>query len=177
MQTNNEYGRALFMLCEEEGCADSVYGELSDIVRILEESPKYIKLLDTPALPKEEKLRLIDEAFAPIDERVRNLIKILCEKHAVYSFFDAKKTYDSCYLESRKIEIVDAITAVKMTDSQIENLKIKLGEICGKSIIVNNIINPDILGGMVLRYDGKQLDGSVKARLDRLSAGLKNTVI
>ena len=53
----------------------------------------------------------------------------------------------------------------------------KLSAMTGKKIILKNTISPEILGGVKLRYSGIQLDGSVKTRLDKFEASLKNTVI
>jgi len=53
----------------------------------------------------------------------------------------------------------------------------KLASTTGKKIIIKNTVTPEILGGVKLRYSGKQLDGSVKTRLDKFEQSLKNTVI
>ena len=48
----SEYGKALFMLSEEEGKTESALAEIKAVADILKKNPEYIKLLDTPALPK-----------------------------------------------------------------------------------------------------------------------------
>jgi len=177
MQTENEYGKALFLLTDEEGCAREVWQNIRSVSKMLTDNPDYIRLIDTPAIPKEKKLALIDEAFAPVNEYLRNLIKILCEKRAFHTFFDMEKTFNDYYYESRDIVIAEAITAVPLTDKQILNIQMKIGEATGKNAVIDNTVDPSILGGVILRYNGKQLDGSVKSRLDSISLVLKNTVI
>ena len=81
------------------------------------------------------------------------------------------------YDQSRGIERVEAISAIPLTTAQIERLQHKLHAITNKQIIVNNTIDPDILGGMKLRYLGKQIDGSIKTRLDSFEKSLKDLVI
>ena len=173
----NEYGKAMFLLTEELGSTETVKGDFFVIEQILKENPRYINLLDTPAVTKKEKLLLIDEAFSTLDENLRNLIKILAEKHLVFTFSDIKSTFISLYNEARGIEEVEAISAVDMSCEQISRLKEKLSAITGKRIIVNNTVNPEILGGLKLRYCGIQLDGSIKTRLDKFEKNLKNTII
>ena len=177
MSLAGEYGKALFMLTEERKTTDTALADVLAADTIFKENPEYVKLLDTPAIQKAEKLALCEEAFSTFDEDVKNLIKILCERHSVHEFSDVKRTFSSLYDESRGIVHVDAITAVKMTDSQIERLREKLAAETGKTIIINNTIAPEILGGVKLRYLGRQLDGSVKTRLDNIENSLKNTVI
>ena len=129
------------------------------------------------AVSKSEKLALIDEAFNPLCESVKNLIKILCEKHSVFFFSDVKKAFSSLYDNSRGIEHVEAVTAIAMSESQILRMTKKLSAMTGKKIILKNTVSPEILGGVKLRYAGIQLDGSVKTRLDKFEKSLKNTVI
>ena len=177
MTVGNEYGKGLFLLTEECGSTEVVLSDVLAVYGILKENPEYVKLLDTPAITKAEKLALIDEAFASLDACVKNLIKILCEKHSVFAFPEVKRTYCALYDESRGIEHVEAVTAVAMSEEQISRMAEKLSSMTSKKIIIKNTVTPEILGGVKLRYSGRQLDGSVKTRLDQFEKSLKNTVI
>ena len=177
MTGGNEYGKALFLLTEECGTTDTALTDITAADEIFKNNPEYVKLLDTPSVTKAEKLALTDEAFSSFDENVRNLIKILCEKRLIFTFSEVKKAYSALYNESRGIECVEAVTAVPMTDTQLSRMAEKLASMTGKKIIIKNTVTPEILGGVKLRYSGKQLDGSVKTRLDKFEQSLKNTVI
>ena len=172
-----EYGKALFLLTEEDGTTKAVAEELRAVQKLLRENPRYEKLLDTPALSKEEKLQLIDRAFSSLNDSLVNLLKLLCEKHSVYRFSGVADAYAALYDESRGIERVQALTAVAMTAKQLELLKTKLSFSTGKTVIVENTVDPSLLGGMVLRMEGKQLDGSVRARLRALEKSLREIVL
>lgn len=172
-----EYAKALFLLTEEERTTSTVADQLQTVKRILSENPKYIQLLDTPALAKEEKLILIDGAFSSLNGNLLNLIKILCEKHAVYQFSRMADGYAALYDESRGIERVEAVTAVVMQKQQLDALTKKLELMTGKTVIVRNTVDPSILGGVILRYAGTQLDGSIRARLEGFAKALKEMVI
>ena len=177
MTGGTEYGKALFMLTEERGTTDAVLPDVKAAEKIFSDNRDYVKLLDTPALSKAEKLALCDSAFSSLDEDVKNLIKLLCERHSIHAFRDVAREFSKLYDESRGIERVEAITAIPMTDEQLAKLKDKLSSMTGKRIIIKNTINPEILGGVTLRYSGTQIDGSVKTRLDKFGKTLKNTVI
>ena len=172
-----EYGKALFLLTEETRTTKTVAEELLGVKKLLCENPRYIKLLDTPALAKEEKLALVDRAFASLDGNLLNFVKILCEKHAVYQLPRVADVYAALYDEARGIERVEAVTAVAMTEKQLSALTNKLAALTGKSIVIRNTIDPTILGGVVLRYAGTQLDGSLRARLENFEKSLKDLVI
>ena len=177
MTVGNEYAKALFSLSEECAKSDIILSEIKDVSEIFSKNPDYVKLLDTPALTRDEKLALIDGAFSSLSEMLVNLIKILCERHSVHTFFGIARAYAALYNEARGIEEVEAVSAVAMTESQVLRLSEKLSSMTGKKIILKNTVDPKILGGVKLRYSGIQLDGSVKTRLDKFSESLKNTVI
>ncbi len=172
-----EYGKALFLLTEEEGNTETAMQDLLLVQTAMREHPNYEKLLDTPALSAETRLQMIDEAFASIDANVKNLLKILTEKHAAHVWNEVTKTFSALYDEARGILRVKAITAVPMTEKQLEAMREKLAKQTGKEILIENTVDPAILGGVTLRYAGIQLDGSVKTRLDTLEKSLKGMVI
>ena len=177
MTDAKEYSRALFDLAEESGKTDAILADINLAKAAFEQNPGYQNLLDTPALAKDEKLALIDEAFAGIDAYTVNLLKILCERRSVHLFPKIADSFAALYDESRGIERVDAITAVPMTEKQLETMKNKLQAITGKTIIIKNTVDRAIIGGVVLRYSGVQLDGSIKSRLDDFKKSLSNIVM
>ena len=177
MTDAKEYGRALFLITEEDSVSDKVLSDVKVAERSFKDSPDYAKLLDSPALSKSERVALCDKAFSSLDERLLNLIKILTERREVHLFSKAAEAYCGFYDESRDIERVEAVTAVALTKEQSSAITKKLGEKFGKTFILTNRIDPSILGGIKLRYSGVQVDGSVKTRLDKFEEALKNTVI
>ena len=172
-----EYGKALFLLTEEEGTTEQVLGDVSAVRSLFCENPEYSKLLDTPALAKEERVSLLDASLRGLDKSLTNLIKILAEKHLAYHTVKVLDAYLALYDKTRGIERVEAITARPLTNEQAERLKAKLASITGKKIIIKNTLDTSILGGMKLRYSGTQLDGSVKTRLDTLERSLSSSVV
>ena len=72
---------------------------------------------------------------------------------------------------------VTAITAVSLNPAQVEKLTAKLCQITGKQVKLHNRVDPEVLGGVRLDYDGKQLDDTVSHRLDAVRSLLKNTVL
>jgi len=177
MTDAKEYGKALFELAKESDKTESFLSELNLVRDAFVENPDYQKLLDTPALPKAEKLALIDEAFVGIDEYVLTLLRILCEQRSVYLFPKVADSFAMLYDEAMGIERVEAITAVSMTDKQLEAMKKKLEAITGKTVIIKNAVDSSIIGGVVLRYSGIQLDGSIKTRLEDFRKNLSNIVM
>lgn len=171
------YGDALFMLAEELSETEEIKRH-ADIVRAtIEANPSYTSLLDSPAISREERLALIDGSFGSLNKNLVNLVKILAEKRLTHLLTRVLECFLAEYDRSRGIERVSVISAVPMTAEQIARLRAKLEAITGKQIIVNNTCDPSLLGGMKLRYQGIQLDGTVKTKLDGFAKRLSELVI
>ena len=172
-----EYGKALFLITDEDGVTEKVLADIKTAESVFKANPEYVRLLDFPAITKEERVALVDEAFAGIDYRLLNLIKILTEKRSVRLFSKVAEAFYSLYDESRGIVRVEAITAIPLTNEQSDAIAKKLSLSLGKTVVLKNTVDRSILGGVKLRYSDVQLDGSVKTRLDKFEEALKNTVI
>ncbi len=175
--TGKEYARALFSLTEELGTTEAALADLRIAREVLAESPEYVKLLDTPALSVPEKLSLITDAFGSLNESLVSLIKILCEKHSVYSFPKIASAYENEYNEARGILPAEVISATALTDGAKARLIARLEEITEKKIVLKERIDASIMGGLVVRYGTQQLDGSLKSRLSAIEKSLKSTVV
>ncbi len=177
MTASNEYGKALFEISEEAGTTDAVLSELQLVKNAIGASPDYVKLLDTPAIPKDERCALAESAFGALDPHLCNLIMLLSEKHLCYLIPRIADDYSALYDESRGIISVDVISAIPLTAGQAERLKSKLSHLTGKTVKLNCTVDPSVLGGMKVRYSGMQTDGTVRARLDAFEKSLKNIVL
>lgn len=172
-----EYGRALFLITEEEHSSDKVLSDVKTAAGVFKKNPEYVKLLDSPAVPKEERIALCDKAFSVLNLNLLNLIKILIEKREVRLFGKVSEEYCDLYDLSRGILRVEAVTAIPLDDSQRDAMAKKLESTLGKKVVLTNTVDRSTLGGVTLRYSGVQLDGSVKTRLDKFEQALKQTVI
>ena len=171
------YGEALFSLTEELGTTERVLDDVRTLSKVIEKSPEYLGMLDSPALTREERLGLIDGSLGSLNKNLVNLVKILAEKRLAHLLVKVLEYFRSEYDRSRGIERVSVISAVPMTAEQVARLRAKLEAITGKQIIVNNTCDPSLLGGMKLRYQGIQLDGTVKTKLDGFAKRLSELVI
>ncbi len=171
------YGDALFMLAKELDEIEIVKSDFDALCVVMEQNSDYLKLLDTPSLSREERVKLVDTAFGSLNKNLVNMVKILTERRLVYLIHKIREAYILAYDEHFGIERVEAISAIPLSDNQINKLKIKLEKVTGKQIVVTNTIDSSILGGMKLRYLGIQVDGSIKTKLDNFEKSLKDLVI
>ena len=177
-QVGSVYGEALYSLALEEKLSAQILEELSVLELSFRAEPDFIRLLGTPNLSVQERCKILDDSFrGKVHAYVLNFLKILTEKGYMRHFFDCCKAYEESYNRDNGILPVIAITAVPLDPAQAEKLTAKLCQITGKQVKLNNRVDPQVLGGVRLDYDGKRLDDTVSHRLDAVRGLLKNTVL
>ena len=177
-QAASVYAQALYDLAKDEGLGKTILEELAVLKKVFVDTPQYSKLLSTPDIPKQERCGVLDEAFrGKVHPYVLNFVKILTEKGYIRSFPDCCEAYRSFYNEDNGILVVKAVSAVPLSDTQVQKLTEKLSATTGKQIDLQCSVDAASLGGLRLNYDGKQVDGTVKNKLDAIGKLLKNTVL
>lgn len=177
-QAANTYGQALYDLAKEEGLGKSILEELNVLKGVFVENPEYSKLLSTPDISKQERCGVLEEAFrGRTHPYVLNFMKILTEKGYIRQFPECCDAYRSFYNDDNGILVVKAVSAIGLSDVQLQKLTAKLEATTGKQIDLQCSVDAAQLGGLCLTYDGKQVDGTVKNRMDAISKLLKNTVL
>ena len=177
-QVGNVYGESLYTLALEEGLTEDILSELNVLEQSFRENPDFIRLLSSPNLPKRERCQILDDSFrGKVQPYVLNFLKILTEKGYMKFFNDCVTTYEDQYNRDNGILPVTAFTAVALSDEQAERLAGKLSRVTSKQIKLLNKVDPDVLGGVRLDYDGKRLDDTVSHRMDAITKALKGTVL
>ena len=177
-QVGNVYGTALYTLALEEQLAGSLLEELTVLSQCFRENPDYIRLLSSPNLPKQERCQVLDDSFrGKVHIYVLNFLKILTEKGYMKHFYDCFKTFEDLFNRDNGILPVTAITAIAMSEEQVAKLAEKLSRATAKQVKLLNQVDPSVLGGVRLDYDGKRLDDTVSHRMDAITKALKGTVL
>ena len=177
-QVGSVYGEALYELACGENQQDEILEQLKALNESFRLSPEFIKLLGSHAISKQERCKILDDSFrGKINQYLLNFLKILTEKGYARQFPDCCAAYRNLYQQAHGILPVTAVTAVALSGEQAKKLTEKLSRMTGKHIALENRIDPSVLGGVRLDYDGKQLDDTVAHRLEAVRSLLKNTVL
>lgn len=172
------YAQALYSLAKDEGCSQAILKELAVLRHCFAAEPDFLRLLAAPNLSKEERCAIVDGSFRDkVHPYLLNFMKILTEKGYMRYFADCCKAYRQAYNQDHGILEVTAVTALALTGDQTDRLVEKLAKVTGKTIDLVNRVDPAVLGGVRLDYDGKRLDDTVAHRLQSIGALLKNTVL
>lgn len=163
------YASSLFGVCIEDKKLDKVFDDLSLISNVFKENKKYINILDSYRLKKEEKEMLIDKAFKKhIDIYALNFLKLLCAKNIVYMFYKIEHEFSKKYYKYKGIEKATVITAVEISDKTKQKLQESLEKFNNKKIIMDVKTDSEILGGMIIKFENSVMDFSIKQQLDSI---------
>ncbi len=177
-QIASVYGEALYSLAKEENLSQVILEEMQVLSQAFSQEPVFLRLLSAPNLSKQERCAILDDSFrGKVQPYLLNFLKILTEKGYVRHFFGCCDAYRELYNLDNNILPVQAVTAVPLTNAQTQKLTEKLGKLTGKTVQLQNRVDPRCLGGVRLDYDGKRVDGTVANQLDALRSLLKNTVL
>lgn len=168
------YADALYELCAEANVCDEVLAQTRIISESLKDNRDFLKVLDAPAVTKEEKISLIDSVFSNnVHEYLLNCMKVMIQRGNGAEMLNTLYEFEKQYNRANNIEKATAVTAVPLTDAQKEKLCAKLSKVTGKTILLENRVDETIIGGVVLEMEEKQHDDSIKTKLATLKKQLK----
>ena len=174
----NVYGQALYELARDEGLSQRILAELDVLKESFAAEPAFVQLLCAPSVPKQERCQVLDNALRnQVHPYVLNFLKILTEKGYMRHFPGCCACFRQQYNKDNGILPVTAVTALPLSEELRRKLTDKLSTVTGKTIELNCRIDPECLGGVRLDFDGKQVDGTVRRRLEDIRGILKNTVL
>ena len=177
-QIAETYAEGLYSLAKEEGLAKTILEQLRVLDESFKQEPEFLKILAAPNLEKQKRVGIIDESFrGRVEPYVLNFMKILTEKGYIRYFSDCCAAFHEKYNKDHNILTVRAVTAVSLTEKQMQALQSKLEKITGKTVELSCRVDETLLGGVLLDYDGKRVDGTIKNRLDSIGSLLENTVL
>lgn len=174
----SHYGQALYELARDEGISQQILSELRTLEQAFQSEPTFLTLLSTPSIPKPERCQILEDSFCgKVHPYVLNFLKILTERGYMRHFTGCCKVFQQCYNADNGIMVVTAVTALPLTDALRKKLTDKLAAVTGKTIDLHCSVDDSCLGGVRLDWDGKQVDGTVRRRLEDIRGVLKNTVL
>ena len=128
--------------------------------------------LESPDVHFEDKARLLSERLGDTEPLVLNLVYLLITRSRFGMLADVVEEYQRLLDDYNNIERAEATTAVPLDEEDKNRLAERLGGITGKKVILRHEIDPDLIGGVVVRVAGKLLDGSTRGKLEALKREL-----
>ena len=167
--TSREYAEALFALALEADQAEAFAQGLTAVEQAIGENPGFLKLLSSPAIPREQRAGALDQAFEgtiPFPELI--LLRMMVFRGQAGSVPGMIREFRALQRENRGESDARVISAVALTDAEQASLKAKLEKRFGRKMALYCEVDPSLLGGIRVETEGRVLDGSLRARLQEM---------
>ena len=162
------YARALLELALAQGAGEEVRRGLRETVRLLAAQPELRVVLLHPAIGAEKKRAVVEAVWKGEHALVRRLVLLLAERERVDLLPDLERVYSQLWNAQRGVVEAEALSVRPLDEAQRKALVDALKRLSGREVELTAQVAPDILGGVVVRMDGKVYDGSVRGRLRAL---------
>jgi ATP synthase F1 delta subunit len=162
------YARSLFEVADEQDKLDVVREQLGQFADALEESRELQTFLFSPYFSTEEKKEGLGKAVTDADETVANFLALLLENHRMPVIFRVRREYDRLWEEANRLLPVEITSAVELDPSVAERIGDEIGRQTGRTVELTSTVDPDVIGGIVVRVGNSILDASIRNRLENL---------
>ena len=162
------YARALFEAAKEADALDRVHDELTQFSEVLGEDRNLQMYFFSPYFSSEEKKEGIRRVVSDADERTLNFLELLAERHRMPAIFRIRRVLDSLWADENKLLPVSVTSAVELDDALVGDIGRRIEEQAGRRVELSSSVDPELLGGLVVRVGNMVLDASLRNRLERL---------
>ncbi|OMF37178.1 ATP synthase F1 subunit delta [Paenibacillus sp. FSL H8-0548] len=168
------YAKALFELAEKQQIVSGVEDQLKLIVQILEKDPEIESFLSLPSIDPASKIAVLKTAFGDqVSVLVLNTIEILITRGRQNVIADLYAAYTKVAGDSLGQAHATVYAAKALTDEELAAVAVQFGQVTGKTIIAQQVVEPSLLGGVQVRIGDRLYDGSLSGKLERLQKSFK----
>ena len=162
------YSRALFEVAKEHDIVDRVHDELGQFADALEEDRELRLFFFSPYFSSEEKKDGVARVVEGADENVVRFLELLAERHRMPVIHRIRRAYEAMWAEENRLLPVSVTSAVELDEGLVESIGERIQDQTGRRVELSSRVDPDVLGGLVLRVGNMVLDASVRNRLEQL---------
>jgi F-type H+-transporting ATPase subunit delta len=162
------YARSLFEVAKERGVLDQVKEQLDQFADALAQNRDLAVFFFSPYFSTEEKKSGLERMIDGADPVFMNFLQALLERHRMPAIFRIRTRFDHLWEEENKRLPVEVTSAVELDQSTVQSIGDRIGEQTGRTVELSSRVDPDILGGVVLRVGNFILDASIRNRLNQL---------
>ncbi len=169
------YATALFELAQESGTVSQVSADLDSFVAMLDSSEDLTRLVRSPVFGAGEQIAALDEIFAQagIKSIAANFIKLAAKNRRLFAVRDMIGAFRSLVAQARGEIAAEVVSAEKLSAAQLSKLKAELKASVGSDVELATIVDPSILGGLIVKVGSRMVDNSLRTKLQNLKVSMK----
>ena len=172
---SGRYATALFELARDDAKLDQVSASLSTLKQALGESEDLTALVASPLISREDAAKAI-EAIAQslgLDPITHKFLGVIAHNRRLGAIVPMIRDFNTLAARHRGETTAEVISAHALDDGQMATLKTRLKSMVGSEVAVDARVDPSILGGLIVRMGSRQIDGSIRTKLNALATAMK----
>ena len=169
----SRYAKSVFDLANEHSILEEVHNDMVNIKETVEGSRELEVALKSPIINSSKKLSVLNALFGNSNDLTKKFFTLVVKKGRESDLFETAKQFHLLYNSQKGIEMAEVITPFELTDSLRASFKEKVRQLSGKQgVELKEKIDKSLIGGFILNIEGKQIDDSVKTRLQKIEQAL-----
>jgi F-type H+-transporting ATPase subunit delta len=171
------YAQALFDLAEDEDKLGQVETEVATFQHMLDESEDLRRMVRSPLISSEDQIRVLIVILdrAGISGLTANFFKLVGRNRRLFLAADMIKAFRALLARERGEVATDVTSAYALNNEQLKMLSEALSGVVGQAVQVNTKVEPNLLGGLIVKIGSRMFDSSLRTRLNNLKIAMKGT--
>jgi len=162
------YAEALFSAAKEGDRLQQTHEALSDFAAAIEESPELRAVLRNPQLEPSAKAEILADLAGDDEPLFANFLRLVAEKGRAGELEEIAREFERLMAREERRLTVELTTARELSDKEAGAILKQIEQAAGRKVEATRTVDPDIVGGIVLRAGSLRVDASVRGRLERL---------
>jgi ATP synthase F1 delta subunit len=162
------YSRSLFEVARDAGKIDVIREQLGQFADLLNENRDVAIFFFSPYCSTQEKKETLRRAVQGAEPTFTNFLELLIENHRMPVIFRIRAAFERLWEEENQLLPVQITSAVVLDESTTRAIGEQIGQRTGRRVDLTTEVEPEILGGIVVRVGNSILDASIRSRLERL---------
>jgi ATP synthase F1 delta subunit len=162
------YARSLFEVALDHGRLDVVRGQLGEFADALAGDRDLQVFFLSPYFSTKEQVAGLERVLSDPDPLIANFLTLLLEKQRMPALGLIRRRFDVLWERENRLLPVTVTSAIALKQDSIKEIGKRIGEQTGRRVELTSSVDPEILGGIVLRVGNSILDASVRNRIEQL---------
>ena len=174
------YSRALYGLALDKKIQNKMYAECKDLLRVFSENPNFATIFKSQLLNKKKQISVVSKIFSDKKEKkiqiskyLFGLITLLAKNARLNILEEVLKRYVELHTADNKEIKVNVTSVIKINDSLETKLKKTLSKNGKMKVKIINLIDKDLLGGLIIQIGSNLIDMSIKTKLNKVKNAMK----
>ncbi|MGF1475371.1 MAG: F0F1 ATP synthase subunit delta [Geminicoccaceae bacterium] len=169
------YATALMELAKDRDQIDHVASELDSLASAVDENDDLASMIKSPLMRRDDQVRAMAAICdkAGFSDLTKKVVGLMADQRRLFALPDMVASFKAMVARERGEVQAEVVSAQPLTEEQERSLKETVGAEVGQNVVMTSRVDPDLLGGLVLRVGSRMVDASVRTKLRHLELAMR----